>query len=261
MTPPPVTTTIDGVQVQTSVVRNTDGSVWQSLTIPVITAGRQDQAGGNTVADIPLVHSAAGTSLLAAQVPTGLGLQITGSAVPKAPAASHADLIREIMAHTESGSADQTALTGVGLDFVASLPANTPVLVQTIVLTAAPGSDAPSQPLVISGSPSTPGNLHTALVIDSRALPTGSEIQLQNIDFASIIGAVKVTGGNGSQVAWGDGSSQTLILGADDDVLHGGAGDDIVGSAGGNDRIFGDAGNDTVFGGSVRFRASLPSGG
>ncbi|WP_147041322.1 DUF4214 domain-containing protein, partial [Skermanella aerolata] len=247
---PPVTTTIDGVQVQTATVRNTDGSVSQSVTIPVITAGRQEQAGDNTVADIPLVHSAAGTSLLAAQVPTGLGLQVTGSTVPKAPDASLTDLIREIRAHTEPGSADQTALTEVGSDFLVSLPANTPVLVQTIVLTAAPGSDAPAQPLVISGAPAAPGNLHTALVVDARALPPGSEIQLQNVDFASIIGAVKVTGGNGSQVAWGDGSSQTIILGADDDVLHGGAGNDIVGSAGGNDRIFGDEGNDTVFGGA-----------
>ena len=102
---------------------------------------------------------------------------------------------------------------------------------------------------MLTGSPSSAGNALTALVIDTSKLPAGAAIQLQNVDFAAIIGAATVTGGAGSQKVWGDSAAQTLFLGADDDVLHGGGGDDIVGSAGGNDRIFGDEGNDIVFGG------------
>jgi hypothetical protein len=40
-----------------------------------------------------------------------------------------------------------------------------------------------------------------------------------------------------------------MVLGADDNVIHGGGGDDTVGSKGGNDRLYGDAGNDRMVGG------------
>jgi len=121
--------------------------------------------------------------------------------------------------------------------------------VQTIVPTTANNTSAPNAPLVISGSSATTGAPYTALVIDTRSLPSGTTIQLQNVEFAAVIGTVNVTGGAGSQNVWGDSASQTIILGADDDILHGGDGDDIVGSGGGNDQIFGDGGNDIVFGG------------
>jgi Ca2+-binding RTX toxin-like protein len=113
----------------------------------------------------------------------------------------------------------------------------------------APGSGTlPGQPLVISGTPTSPGMPQTALVIDGRGI-SGGHIALENVDFAAIIGALTVTGGSGSQHVWGDSARQTLILGADDDTLHGGGGDDYVGSHGGDDWLYGDDGNDTVSGG------------
>lgn len=51
-------------------------------------------------------------------------------------------------------------------------------------------------------------------------------------------------------MVFADGANQHIVLGADDDTLHGGAGDDYIGSLGGNDRLYGDYGNDTVSGGS-----------
>jgi Ca2+-binding RTX toxin-like protein len=86
-------------------------------------------------------------------------------------------------------------------------------------------------------------------VIDTQGLPAGTQLQLQNVDFAAIIGSIRVTGGAGAQVVFGDSASQYMVLGADDDVLHGGGGHDYVGSHGGDDRLYGDAGNDTVSGG------------
>ena len=80
-------------------------------------------------------------------------------------------------------------------------------------------------------------------------MPSGSTIQLDNIDFAAIVGAVTVTGGAGSQVVIGDSANQVIVLGADDDVLRGGGGDDFVGSRGGDDRLYGDSGNDHLAGG------------
>ena len=247
--PPTRSVTVDGLTLQTGTTTNSDGSTTQTISIPVVTQTRTEEVGNNTVADIPLVKSGSGEAVLTAQVPTGIGMEVKGSATAKPAGTSVTDLIREIKAHTDAGSADQSQLTGGGSGFLQSLPADAPLLVQTIVPTVAPNAGAPAEPLVITGKPTTPGGELTALVVDTRGLPSGTVIQLHNVEFAAVIGAVRVTGGEGSQTVWGDGSAQYIVLGADDDVLHGGDGNDTVGSAGGNDRVFGDGGDDTVFGG------------
>lgn len=244
--PPPVTEAVDGVSVGKTTTSNADGSTSHTVTIPVVTDSRPETVGGNTVADIPLVGGL-GSNLLTVQVPTGLGLQVSGYAAPKSAGNSLTDLIREIQANTPSGSAVQAAMTGGGSGFLSGLSANTPLIVQTIVPTIALGG-GPAGPLVFTGTPST-NPVSTALVINASSLPAGTALQLQNVEFAAIIGAVTVTGGTGSQNVWGDGASQTLYLGEDDDVLHGGAGGDTVGSATGDDQLFGDEGEDSVFGG------------
>ena len=245
-TPP---NTVDGVPVQTGTTTNSDGTTSQTVTIPVVTASRSEQVGNNDVADIPLVTTGTGASLLTAQVPTGFGLTVTGSAAPKAAGSSLTDLIREIQAHTAAGSADQAQLTGGGAGFLQGLPADTPLLVQTIVPTTAAGA-APGAPLVIAGTPAAAGGAQTALVIDARTLPSDTTIQLQDVGFAAVIGAVRVTGGAGSQTVFGDSAGQYIVLGADDDTLYGGGGDDYVGSLTGNDVLHGEDGNDTVSGGA-----------
>ncbi|WP_374471684.1 DUF4347 domain-containing protein [Phenylobacterium sp.] len=246
--PPSAPQTVDGVPVGTSTSTNPDGSVQQTVTVPIVTSGRQESVGGNTVADIPLVQ-AGGAPVLTAQVPTGFGLQVSGLAQPKPAPDLLGELIREIQGRTSPGSADQASLTGGGTGFLSALPSDTPLLVQTVTPTTAPGGPAPSQPLVIQGSIDA-GAPSTALVIDTRSLPQGAVIELQNVDFAAVIGAARVTGGEGRQVVFGDGAAQSIVLGADDDVLRGGAGDDTVGSAAGDDRLFGDDGDDVVFGGA-----------
>ncbi|OWW20686.1 DUF4347 domain-containing protein [Noviherbaspirillum denitrificans] len=248
-TPPTSTSTIDGVTVEQKTTTNADGSTSQVVVIPVVTEARPELVGNNTVADIPLVKNTAGASLLSVQVPTGIGLEVSGTAAPKAAGNSLTDLIREIQAHTTSGSSDQNTLTGGGSGFLQDLPDSTPLLVQTIVPATSSTGVAPTEPLVIAGMPTSADKPMTALVIDVRGLPNSTAIQLQNVEFAAIIGSATVTGGAGSQTVYGDGSAQTIFLGADDDILHGGAGNDTVGSAGGNDQVFGDEGNDLVFGG------------
>ncbi|WP_134497366.1 Ig-like domain-containing protein [Microvirga pakistanensis] len=238
---------VDGAEVETVVTTNPDGSQTQRVAIMPITADRGETGGNPMYADVPLV-SVGGSSVLTAQLGVGIGLVASGFVTPKPAGSSVADLIREIRAHTAAGSSDQASLTGSGAGFLASLPTNVPLIVQTLLPTIASGSTAPAQPLVISGSPAANAP-QTALVIDTRGLPSGSHIELQNVDFAAVIGAVTITGGAGSQVVYGDGAGQHIVLGADDDTLHGGGGNDYVGSHGGNDWLYGDAGNDTVSGG------------
>ncbi|WP_296950096.1 SwmB domain-containing protein [uncultured Massilia sp.] len=247
VTPPPTETTVDGVKVVSEQVTNPDGSTSTKLTIPTVTASRDEQVGNNTLADIPLAQNASGGNILLAQLPVGFGMTTSGSGI-KLASDSLTDLIREIKAHTAAGSADQNQLTGGGTGFLGDLASSTNLLVQTIVPTANINT-APSQPLAITGIPSAPGNPFTAIVLDASGLPAGTQIKLDNVEFAALIGAVNVSGGAGSQKVWGDGASQTIFLGEGDDTLHGGGGDDIVGSAGGNDHVYGDDGDDIVFGG------------
>ena len=239
---------IDGVPVERTETANGDGSTSQVVTIPVVVGGRTESNGAPGLADIPLV-AFGGQTVLLAQLPVGYGLQASGSSAPQPAGSSLTDLIRAIQAHTATGSADQSQLTGNGTGFLQGLSSNTPLIVQSIVPMLASGSTSlPGQPLIISGLPAA-GTPTTALVIDTRDLPQGAHIQLDNVDFAAVIGAATITGGAGSQHVWGDSASQTIFLGADDDTLHGGGGDDWIGSKGGNDWLYGDDGNDTVSGG------------
>lgn len=86
-------------------------------------------------------------------------------------------------------------------------------------------------------------------MIDARKLPSGTVIDLSLVEFAIVVGAVRAVGGTGRNFVIGDDSAQFMVLGADDDVIHGGGGDDTVGAKGGNDRLYGDAGNDRMVGG------------
>ncbi|WP_201863682.1 tandem-95 repeat protein [Microvirga soli] len=233
---------IDGVDVIRTVTDNGDGTASQVVTIPIVTAGRTETDGSAGYADIPLVTTG-GRNLLTVQLGVGIGLTASGFAAPKTAGSSLSDLIREITAHTSVGSADQASLTSGGAGFLAALPTDRPLLVQTIVATQ--GGVTSGVPIVISGSKDADAPA-PALVIDARGLSAGTVIELHDVAFATIIGNVRVTGGSGSQVVYGDAANQSIVLGADDDILHGGAGDDYVGSEGGNDSLFGDEGNDTV---------------
>jgi Ca2+-binding RTX toxin-like protein len=165
-------------------------------------------------------------------------------------------LISASTAHV--GNADQlTQIINNGIDqFVPGVTDSSQVTVRTITLTVATGTTAaPGLPIHISGSTGA-GEGDTshplrqeALVIDASHLPSGTVLNLDNVEFAIIIGPTTATGGLGRNYVIGDGSAQTIVLGPDDDILHGGAGNDTVGSKGGNDQLFGDEGNDTVVGG------------
>ncbi len=249
-TPPVADETIDGVVVERVMVKNPDGSTSQTLVIPVVQANRVDVIGNDALADIPLVSSNSGATLLGAQLPIGYGLQVSGVVVPQTADSALQQLIQQIETRTSAGSSSQEQLLGGALSFGRGVASDAPLLVQAIVPTSPTGLPTPAVPLVISGLPASTDSPISALVIDARNLPSGSTLQLDNVDFAAVVGAVRITGGAGSQTVWGDDAAQHIVLGADDDVLHGGGGDDTVGSEGGNDLIYGDAGNDTLFGGA-----------
>ncbi|HYD64468.1 DUF4347 domain-containing protein [Azospirillum sp.] len=246
-TPPTTTQTVDGVTVQQTTQTASDGTRTDTLVVPVVTAGRTEQNAATPNADIPLARDSGGQDLLTAHVPVGVGLTVESTTTT---ASGVQGLIRAIQNRTQNQPGDQSAMTGVGQSFLDVLPPTTNLTVRTIVPVVANPAAPPSQPIVITGTaPATGSTQQQAVVIDASSLPSGTVIQLQNVDFAAVVGAVRVTGGEGSQVVAGDSADQWMVLGADDDTLRGGGGNDFVGSEGGDDVLYGDTGLDTVTGG------------
>ncbi|CAN7487655.1 DUF4347 domain-containing protein [Acidovorax sp. LjRoot118] len=248
--PSPAPTVVDGTPVQTSTVQNADGSTTTTQSIAPVSSGRPDNAGtpNPQLADIPLATSN-GETLLQIGLPTGVGATSQGSEPATSPAALRLQLV------TAAGAAGAGGQVDAIDNYLATVPNAGQVVVRTITLATTPGI-APGQPIAITGADGTGEGSTThpdrqeALVIDARGLPPGSVIQLDKVEFALIIGAVRVIGGAGQNIASGDGSAQWIVLGPDDDIIHGGGGNDVVGSEGGDDQVFGDAGDDIVFGGA-----------
>jgi uncharacterized protein DUF4347/uncharacterized protein DUF4214/hemolysin type calcium-binding protein len=248
-TPPPTTTdTIDGAD--TSTTTEEDGST--TTTVAVVEDSREDDPATLSAdhADIPILTDADGEPILIVSLPTGVGLNVNGQSAALSTQDAVHDLIARIEQKTDVDSSQRLEMTVHSQDFIALLAISDTVAVQTITPTV-PGGQAPNVPIIITAADDSVSGSKQALVIDASNLPSGTILQLDNVSFAAIVGAVRVVGGAGQNFATGDHQNQFIVLGADDDRLFGGGGDDTVGSLGGNDLTFGDAGNDIVYGGSA----------
>ena len=94
------------------------------------------------------------------------------------------------------------------------------------------------------------GSMPTALAINTTAVGAPLAIQLDNVDFAVVIGQAALAGGAGNQTVFGDSAAQYLLSGEGDDYLSGGGNNDTVASTLGNDTLFRGAGDDTLLGGA-----------
>ncbi|MFZ4525306.1 MAG: VCBS domain-containing protein [Chlorobium sp.] len=191
-----------------------------------------------------------GVSLVDLTVPVGITFSEEHSAESN-PATLHNQL-----AEASGSKLDEEAFAGIDAYMLALDQPLQQVTVRNLTFGKdSAGTTASSDPIIITGASATDEggtanpNHHEALIVDVTNLPSGSVINFNNVEFAIVIGAVRLTGGDGNNFVIGDSASQWIVLGADDDTLYGGGGDDIIGSLGGNDVIFGDADNDTLFGG------------
>ncbi|PTR00644.1 uncharacterized protein DUF4347 [Nitrosomonas nitrosa] len=255
-TPPPVNTPVDGIDVST--ISQPDGSVL--ITAPIVTGTRQDDPTSlhTDYADIPILNDTQGDALLTVSLPVGVGLRASGQ--PQAQSGEQAinELMQRIAQKTTEGSEERQAISNNGQSFLDALPPGEAINVQTIELTTG-GNPTPDVPILITGS-DAPTQNKQVLVIDARDLPAGTILQLDNVAFAVIIGAVRTVGGKGQNFVTASGQDQIIILGEDDDILFGGDGSDTVGSLGGSDQVSGDAGDDIVYGGTANDILSGGSG-
>lgn len=238
-TPPIISTTVDGTTVQQQTVTE-NGQDVSKITIGPISGDRLDTDGSGELADIPLHFDENNQPVTTLKLPEGIGAtaRANSTAIDQTSFRDGLYLLRDSAPASDWFSMinglDQW-LSGIGAGWLnqISLSSNS--------------SEPPSQPIAVSG---VAGNDKTeVMVIDASQLPAGTVIELNNIEFAIIVGDVTVRGGSGSNVVFAGSGSQNIVLGPGNDELHGGADDDVIGSEGGQDRLFGDDGNDTLFGG------------
>ncbi|HBN15921.1 MAG TPA: hypothetical protein DD407_12855, partial [Pseudohongiella sp.] len=250
--PPVQGDTVDGANVKQDQGTAPDGTPVTVTEIDIVGDNRDEEVGDQNLANVPVVVNN-GQNLLSVGIPTGVGMRIEGPSGTGGNSNGGPDgLIQAIRARTSTPEqqSDQQELTGSGSGFLSDLPDPESLIVRTIVPTVPQGTTAaPGNAITVSAPAPAAGTPPIALVIDTRNLPSGTVINLDNVQFAAVIGNVRMTGGSGSQVVSGDSGSQIIVLGEDDDVLRGGAGDDLVGSRDGDDRLYGESGNDWIVGG------------
>ncbi|SFD94603.1 DUF4214 domain-containing protein [Nitrosomonas sp. Nm166] len=248
----PITTTVDGVTI--SATTQSNGTV--VTTVPPVGINRQDDSNSlfRAYADIPVITHSNGDVTLTVSLPAGVGLNVAGKPQSLNLQDATEDLIRQIEQKTHSDSHLNQEMISQTRGFLSTLGSDERITVQAIT-PSVNNSQVPNIPIIISGSNSD-NNGKQVLIVDVRNLPSGTIIQLDDVAFASIIGATRVVGGNGENFVVGDDQNQFIVLGADDDILLGGGGKDTVGSLSGNDQTSGDAGDDIVFGGTGNDRLS-----
>lgn len=243
------TGTIGTVRVVETVYVNKDGGTEKSMTVAPNT-----NAGGSLT--LPLLYEAGGNtaSNTTVSLSAGVGLTSVGARTPVGTPGS-LDLIELIKTSVAGSDSLLTNMVSGGQSFLDNRPESSTLWINKIVLNDTRTGAAPSV-VTVNGAANnsqsvTTGDKLEGLVIDASSLKAGSTLNLQNVDFAVVIGDnIKIRGGDGANVVYGGAGSQDIMLGADDDILYGGDGDDIIGSGGGNDMIYGNAGNDTLFGGA-----------
>lgn len=247
--PPPVTPTPVPATTNTTTVTTTSSG---GVTVTTQTQTIQNPSATGTASAAIVQSAGSGGNAVTATLPAQTSIIAEGPSSAQTPGDALSTLIAAAEAR-QSGSGTEVA---AGLrTFMTRLEGTAVLDVRTIIPTTT--STSLSTPIVITGTPSADGGTSEAFVIDVRSLPAGSTLQLDNIEFASIIGSATVNGGGGNNFATGDSASQFISLGEGDDTLLGGDGDDTIGSGtgddsldgeGGNDRVFGGLGNDTVIG-------------
>ncbi|WP_156490854.1 DUF4347 domain-containing protein, partial [Marinomonas atlantica] len=245
---PTQSTEVDGATVTQSTQTNAQGQTIETVTVAPVSSNRQDSNSNTPDADVPLhfANNNADQIVTTLSLPTGIGATARSNAT--ASTQNQRDTLISLIDESAAGEDDLNDMENSGSNFLNNIGNADNLWVNQVTLTS-DSSTASATPIRITGSDSS--NNQEALVIDTRALPTGTIIDLDDIEFAVIVGNnVTIRGGGGANIVYAGANAQNIVLGEDDDELHGGAGDDTVGSKGGDDKLYGDSGNDLVIGGT-----------
>ncbi len=223
------------------------------MKVPVVQASREEQVATTPQADIPLARDQSGETLLQVSLPEGVG------ATSEETITSSSTTLRELLIAASNPRVQEKTVFDEILDegidsYVPTVRVEQQVAVRTVTFESS--GSLPTQPIIVTGATGTGEDdidhpdRQEALVVDTRQLPSGTVLQFDKVEFAIVIGAARIEGGEGRNFVVGDDAAQYIVLGEADDTLRGGGGDDTIGSKGGDDRLYGDSGNDRVVGGT-----------
>jgi len=199
---------------------------------------------GSTSGSAAIVeNSGNNNNVVTATLPGSVSISSEGPAAAQSGQGAVDTLVGAVIGRSSTA---QTSLVSGAQTFLKKLASTSTLDVRTLVPTTT--STTLGDPIIITGTASS--GQSEAFVIDVRSLPSGSTLQLDNIEFASVIGSATVNGGSGDNYVTGDDNSQFISLGVGDDTLYGGAGADTIGSGSGIDDLYGEEGDDLVFGGT-----------
>ncbi|WP_247871770.1 Ig-like domain-containing protein, partial [Azospirillum sp. Sp 7] len=215
---PPAAATVDGATVNGSVTTATDGSRTTTVTIAATSGSRvEDHSTANAdLADVPVVREqvvdrqtgqASIVTTLTVSVSTGVAVTATGNT--ERQTANQAltgltGLIAAIEARTDEGTVSRTGLTGGGSGFLSMLSSQTQLLVRAIDFST-PGVAAGQavQTRVTGntlGGTGIASTAPTAVVLNTTGVSGPMTIQLDNVEFAAVVGAATLVGGDGEQI-------------------------------------------------------------
>lgn len=214
-------------------------------------------ASGSTGVTLPLLyeHIVGSPNYTAVTLPGDIKLTSEGIRTPDENGA-RLDLIELIQATVEASDSLKPGMLQGGESFLDDRPEDARLWVNKITLEATEGAAAPTSAIIVDGaaakvSGDDAGANLEALVIDGTKLPAGTVLELQDVDFAVVVGnGLVVRGGEGQNIVYGDTGSQTILMGDENDQIHGGGGNDVLDGGAGDDRIFGNEGDDVMTAGA-----------
>jgi hypothetical protein len=239
---------IDGAPATSvTVIDPATGLAMVTLTVPVTLAfDPAPSLGKPGVADIEL---GIGPTGLVVRLPLGAGLVAEGPATLLALAQATTDLIARIDNATDAGSGERQEMRAQAHGFLDGLLGGALLETRTLILSS--GTVFPAGAAIevagSAGGSSHPGAI--GLVIDTGALRPDIVLQIDNVDFAAIIGAATIRGGAGRNQLVGNHLAQNFSLGEGDDFGAGGGGNDLLAGGLGNDVLLGGLGDDVLQGG------------
>jgi len=191
-------------------------------------------------------------NLVTATLPGGTALTSEGPGTAQSGDDAATTLITAIQGRDPAGP---DAMVSTARGYLDALATTTSLDIRTLLPSA---GSTPAEPIVVTGSAPAAGiSQSEAFVLDMTGLPTGSTVELHNIEFASIVGTGTIAGGTGDNFVVGDDSAQRISVGDGTDSLFGGAGGDnlfgggdadIVRGGDDQDAVYGNQGADVIYG-------------
>ena len=163
---------------------------------------------GQSFSNVSSAHGAAPVvsgGRVAATLPPSTGITVAGPSAAQTPGGTQA-FFSGGFSNQLGNTTNASALSNSVALFTGSRATGVTIDTRWLTPTA---SSAPDTPIVITGS-TNGGTQQSALVIDGRSLPAGTQINLDNVDFAAVIGSMTVVGGAGRNFVVGDDAQQFI---------------------------------------------------